>query len=276
MTTKRSPFFLLYGHHLNLLSDENLLCPLDVEVEDMDERIRQLPHGRQQANEATYERALNVVRIRDDIVKPHEFKAGEYVLVRHEGPQKFEAKWYGPYCIDACTLLGTYCLTDPGGKALVNLINGQQLVRAHITGDVTKLWTSPFMKSGVRPANMEERAILDAEGPIPSTYDELATADRVTKRPSLATQVSLKKTTSVSSRKVLLTENAHTAETVHSDKVVEEDTHQKYHQIKKYPHHPHHPHHPKCPKCTHLVKTHHTTSGNAHQGNTSYFGSSHF
>jgi hypothetical protein len=87
--------------------------------------------------------------------------------------------------------LGTYQLLDPHGKPLVNLINGQRLIRANIMGNVDKLWTSPFMKTGLRkagievvPPSQEVQQILETDGPVPPTYDELATAERHIKRPS--------------------------------------------------------------------------------------------
>ena len=47
---------------------------------------------------------------RDDLVKPHTLEEGEWVLVRHERPLKFESKWFGPYQIIEKKLLGTYRL----------------------------------------------------------------------------------------------------------------------------------------------------------------------
>jgi hypothetical protein len=56
--------------------------------------------ARQEAARATYERALQVKELRDELVQEHELSEGEWVLVRHENPQKFESKWFGPYQIN--------------------------------------------------------------------------------------------------------------------------------------------------------------------------------
>jgi hypothetical protein len=34
--------------------------------------------------------------LRDELVQEHELSGGEWVLVRHENPQKFEPKWFLP------------------------------------------------------------------------------------------------------------------------------------------------------------------------------------
>jgi transposase InsO family protein len=192
-TSKYSPFYLLYGCQPFRPTDDVAAKPLDLSVspEDVAQRLEALQHARLRANEAIYMRALNAGRIRNTLVKKHEFQPGDYVLVRHEGPQKFEAKWYGPYKIAKISPLGTYQLLDPKGKPLANLINGQRLIRANITGNVDKLWTSPFMKAGLRkagievaPPSKEVQQILDDDGPVPPTYDELATVERQNKRPS--------------------------------------------------------------------------------------------
>jgi len=55
---------------------------------------------------ATHESALKDKAVRDEIVKPHKLDAGEWVLVRHENPQKFEAKWFGPHQVVQNMLMG--------------------------------------------------------------------------------------------------------------------------------------------------------------------------
>jgi hypothetical protein len=40
-------------------------------------------------------------------VNPRKLEEGKWVLVRHENPQKFEVKWFGPYQVVQKMLLGT-------------------------------------------------------------------------------------------------------------------------------------------------------------------------
>jgi hypothetical protein len=59
---------------------------------------------------ATYERAIKEKGVQDEFVSLHTLEVGEWVLVRHEKPQKLECKWFGLYQIIEKKLLGTYRL----------------------------------------------------------------------------------------------------------------------------------------------------------------------
>jgi hypothetical protein len=78
------------------------------------------------------------------------------VLVRHEDPQKFESKWFGPYQIMEKMMLRTYRLQDPNGKELAALVHGNRLLRAYISSTKTlkKLWASPVAKDQLRHLNI--------------------------------------------------------------------------------------------------------------------------
>ena len=52
------------------------------------------------------------------------------MLVRHEKPQKFEAKWFGPYQVVGKKLLGTYRLQDPNGRELAALVHRSNSMRS--------------------------------------------------------------------------------------------------------------------------------------------------
>ena len=114
-TTKTSPFYLLYGRHPHLLGDYNAALPVDAESASYEQRLKLLQSARKEAAVASYERALKDKSVRDKLVIPHELEEGQWVLVRHENPQKFEAKWFGPYQVVQRMLLGTYRLVDPNG-----------------------------------------------------------------------------------------------------------------------------------------------------------------
>ena len=96
-TTKTSLFYLLYGRQPHLLGDSNAALPVDAEIASEEERLELLQSARKEAAIATYERAMQDKTAQDKLVKPHKLKIGQWVLVRHENPQKFEAKWFGPY-----------------------------------------------------------------------------------------------------------------------------------------------------------------------------------
>jgi hypothetical protein len=88
----------------------------------------------------------------DELVRPHQFTEGEWVLVRHENRKKFEVKWFGPYQITECMMLGTYQLQTPGGLALAHLVHGNRLARARVSeiDKLKKLWASPKSKNTLR------------------------------------------------------------------------------------------------------------------------------
>jgi hypothetical protein len=154
-TTKTSPFYLLYGQHPHLLGDDNVTLPRDAESRVPDERLKLVQSARMEAAMATHERALKDKTTRDHLVKPHELREGDWVLVRHENPQKFEAKWFGPYQVVQRMLLGTYRLQDPNGRELAALVHGNRLIKANIrtADELRELWASPKAKDRLRKRN---------------------------------------------------------------------------------------------------------------------------
>ena len=166
-TTKISPFYLVYGKHPRLLGDSNVPLAEDAITADNEARIQSVYTARQEATRATYERALQAKGLRDEIVKEHELSEGEWVLVRHETPQKFEAKWFGPYQITERKALGTYRLQDPNGNELQALVHGNRLLKAHLNSyeELSKLWASPAAKDALRRTNKRiELVNSDANG----------------------------------------------------------------------------------------------------------------
>ena len=117
--------------------------------------------ARQEAARATYERAAKARDIRNEIVTPHALQEGDWVLVRHEKPQKFESKWFGPYQITQRMLLGTYRLQDPNGRELLALVHGNRLIHAHIRmmDDLLRLWASLAIKDALWRWNIQTELI---------------------------------------------------------------------------------------------------------------------
>jgi hypothetical protein len=192
-TTKTSPFYLVYGKHPRLLGDPNVPLADDAAIADNETRIQQVHTARQEATRATYERALQAKELRDDLVKEHELSEGEWVLVRHENPQKFESKWFGPYQITERKALGTYRLQDPTGKELQALVHGNRLLKAHLNTyeELRKLWASPAAKDALRRTNKRVELVnSDTHGtdlldklligdPIQPAIDQVLVEDQV-------------------------------------------------------------------------------------------------
>jgi hypothetical protein len=160
-TNKTSPFYLLYGRQPHLLGDLNQALPVDATADGYEERLKLVQSARAEAIKVAYERALHEKGIHDSTVKAHELDVGQWVLVRHENPQKFESKWYGPYQIIEKMLLGTYRLQSPTGKELVALVHGNRLIAAEISSidKLEELWASPRMKDILRKRNVHTELI---------------------------------------------------------------------------------------------------------------------
>jgi hypothetical protein len=123
--------------------------------------------ARHEATQATYERAFQAKELQDELVKEHDLMEGEWVLVRHENPQKCESKWFGPYQINERMALGTYRLQDLEGKELQALVHGNRLIKAHINSyeALEKLWASPATKDALRKTNKRVDLVKsDADG----------------------------------------------------------------------------------------------------------------
>jgi len=179
----KSPYYLLFGKHPRLFGDENPPRPMDVPVaEDLIERVRKMQHARVAANELLVEKAVKAQKIRNERVKDSSFHEGDWVLVRAESRNKFEARWFGPYKIDKVMLLGTYRLATPTGEIVKTLINGQRLIPAVVKdGQIEKFWNSSQIQGELRRQNMivekpspEIEEILGKEAEETPTYDELA------------------------------------------------------------------------------------------------------
>ena len=108
-----------------------MALPIVADTVIHDERLKILEPARKEAAFATYEHAMKNKDARDDLVKPHTLEEGEWVLVHHERPLKFESKWFGPYQIIERKLLGTYRLQDPHGWELAALVHGNPLIKAN-------------------------------------------------------------------------------------------------------------------------------------------------
>ncbi|KAI5293347.1 hypothetical protein KEM55_007153, partial [Ascosphaera atra] len=73
-------------------------------------RISQVCHARQEANELLLRRALRTKWVHDELVTEKSFQPRNWVLVRHEDKQKFEPQWFGPYKVLKARPAGTYAL----------------------------------------------------------------------------------------------------------------------------------------------------------------------
>ena len=123
----------MYDRQSHLFDDVNRVLSNDVTSEGYENRIKLLQFARTEATIAVYERAFKDSSHRNELVTPHQLDIGDWVLVRHETPTKFEPKWFGPYQIMEKMLLGTYRLQDPNGTELDALIHGNRLIKAAIS-----------------------------------------------------------------------------------------------------------------------------------------------
>ena len=162
-TSKYSPYYLLYGQHPHLPSDDNPLCPLEMiatTTTEYKERITNFRNARSIANEALLERAIKAKKIREERVGKggqEPITVGQWILVRHEDKQKFKSRWYGPYKVFKHHILGTYLLEDPNRNILWGLINGNRLINARTPeGETpTTMWSSPKFQARLQKANVK-------------------------------------------------------------------------------------------------------------------------
>ena len=151
-TTKTSPFYLVYGQQPRLIGDPMSALPNDATPEGHEKRLQLVQSARAQAAIAAYEDAVRSKATRDAVVKPHDLDEGQWVLVRHENPKKFESKWFGPYQVIEKMPLGTYRLQDPKGSELAALVHGNRLLKANISTaeELRDLWSSPAARDRLR------------------------------------------------------------------------------------------------------------------------------
>jgi hypothetical protein len=118
--------------------------------------------ARQAAATATHNRAVQARDNLSELTTPHNLEAGDWVLVRHEKPHKFESKWFGPYQIIQKILLGTYRLQDLSGIILKALVHGNRLLRANVqtTEELKKLWAAPNFRNALRRQNKQFDIVL--------------------------------------------------------------------------------------------------------------------
>ena len=185
VTTKKSPYYLLFGCQPRLPTDDNDPRQLDIS-EDWEttlQRIEVLQHARMQANRRLIDRAIAAGKVRKELVKESSLSIDQWVLVRAEERNKFEGRWFGPYRVVKTMPLGTYRLADPKGNELRTLINGQRLIPARLRGDrVETLWNSSKIQGRLRKhvvqidaATPEVAELFEKEQNNTPSYDELAT-----------------------------------------------------------------------------------------------------
>jgi hypothetical protein len=102
------------------------------------------------------------------------------VLVRNEGPKKFQPRWFGLYRILKAHPLGTYTLEEPSGRVLQNLINGSRLIKANVS-NLEDLWFSSAQNTALKRKGLiikrpiEVCTIVDAYKLDPIFYRDLLT-----------------------------------------------------------------------------------------------------
>ena len=150
VTHEKSSFYLLYSHHPFLPSNENPSRSLELAISNEEHKkcITTLRTARAEANERLLVKAEHAQKIWKERVEQDCYKlieAGKWVLIHHKDKHKFKSKWYRPYKVLLHHSLSTYQLKDPDDNMLVNLINSQCLIKAHIAPDANSkdFWASP-------------------------------------------------------------------------------------------------------------------------------------
>ena len=144
-STDQSPFYLTYGVEPRLPTDKLEPRILDGNIEDVASRLPNLRSQRYQANQAVLNRAIQAKLVHDKKVRLHKLDIRDWVLVQHESPQKFEAKWFGPYKIIDKQALGTYSLASISGHKLRALVHGNRLLKVHTRGPIKHFWNQPVL-----------------------------------------------------------------------------------------------------------------------------------
>ncbi|SPO29980.1 uncharacterized protein UTRI_10291 [Ustilago trichophora] len=144
VATNQSPFFLTYGIEPRLPTDELQPRVINGRIEDPTTRLPNLRTQRHKAVQAAYNRAVRAKTLHDEKVKLHKLEIGDWVLIRHQNPLKFEAKWFGPYQIMAKQALGTYSLASSSGQTLRALVHGNRLLKAYPRDNLVEdFWNKP-------------------------------------------------------------------------------------------------------------------------------------
>lgn len=177
-TTRFSPFFLLYGRHPRLPTDESGLTPLTNNVRE--DRQPMFETIRAEAYRNTVQRAETNKQAWQRTVVPVEYKPGDFVLVRAEGQRKYEGNWFGPYTVVRSAPLNTYQLKTPRGQVLERLISGDRSRRARVSSRVTRGWRMPKGDSRRRLENNPELPITvtdESFEPLPPSIDDVEPLD---------------------------------------------------------------------------------------------------
>lgn len=198
--SKISPFVLVYGMEPRVHGTDDEFKMQHIQ-DDFEARMEFIHTARHEANALLVRRAIQTQKLRHQAMleKPSRkpFSKGNLVLVRNEDRTKFEPTYFGPFRILAVRPFGTYTLeTMDGKKVLRNLINGSRLVEyipnKFVDGAIPNGDNAPTMTpaakrrlkvQGTVPGDIgdvtpELLEVLDRDGPVPPTYEELSLMTR--------------------------------------------------------------------------------------------------
>lgn len=150
-TTGVSPFYLTYGREPKLPGDilhPTLLNDLSIDpqaqVDSAMPSLRALKQARATARDRMQE-VSQADKLRWDAhLKPHTFKIGDLVLLRHESKLSLEYDWMGPYRVQATHMdTDTYKIVDMNNKPYNSWVHADRLRPVAANTQPTAPWYHP-------------------------------------------------------------------------------------------------------------------------------------
>jgi hypothetical protein len=118
-TATTSPYYLAYGVHPRIPTDEGIELTTNESLRDFEIRIAKVQTARAKSHHNLLKRAIYTHGLRDDkVTAPRNIEDGIFVLVSNEQKQKFEGNFFDLYQVIRSHPLNTYVLRTPHNRVL--------------------------------------------------------------------------------------------------------------------------------------------------------------
>jgi len=179
-----SPYKLVYGLEPRLTGDQKDFDTKNLDA-DFASRLETLHTARHEANRLLVERGLYSKKLRSDRLRSIDtgYSEGDYVILRNEAKQKFEATYFGPFRVLKKLWFGTYILETGDNRVLRKPTHGSRLLRyyRHDANKETRIaLTSAWVRrlreinETLEEASPEVLEVLNLEDITPPTYHDLS------------------------------------------------------------------------------------------------------